>query len=104
LIANIKFATYTSSGKIRKPAIFLGFRDDKKTTEVILEKPQNISKKINNDYDSNWKELDKQKITSRDAVNIERKDVELTNVEKELWKGVTKADLIQYYNAVADNF
>ena len=30
LIANIKFASYTSSGKIRKPAIFLGFLHDKK--------------------------------------------------------------------------
>lgn len=38
LVANIKFATYTSSGKIRKPAIFLGLRYDKKPETVVSEK------------------------------------------------------------------
>jgi bifunctional non-homologous end joining protein LigD len=38
LVANIKFATYTKSGNIRKPAIFLGFRDDKKPEKVVEEK------------------------------------------------------------------
>lgn len=39
LVANIKFATWTQSGRIRKPAIFLGFRDDKEPKEVVEERP-----------------------------------------------------------------
>src|SRR5688500_15590282 len=34
LVANIKYATFTRAGKIRKPAIFLGFREDKMPQDV----------------------------------------------------------------------
>jgi bifunctional non-homologous end joining protein LigD len=34
LVANFKFATWTESGRIRKPATFLGFRYDKKAKDV----------------------------------------------------------------------
>src|SRR6185312_14955529 len=51
LVANIKFATYTSSGKIRKPAVFLGFREDKKPEQVVEEKPVPISKVENETAD-----------------------------------------------------
>src|SRR5215203_401247 len=37
LVAEIKFASFTESGKIRKPAIFLGFREDKEVREVKRE-------------------------------------------------------------------
>jgi bifunctional non-homologous end joining protein LigD len=39
LVANFKFATWTKSGRIRKPATFLGFRNDKKATNVVREVP-----------------------------------------------------------------
>src|SRR6185312_13975556 len=39
LVANFKFATWTTSGRIRKPATFLGFRYDKKAKNVIREVP-----------------------------------------------------------------
>jgi bifunctional non-homologous end joining protein LigD len=119
LVANIKFATYTSSGKIRKPAIFLGFREDKKPEQVVEEKPVPLNevedktdheskeedkapvKKINSTVESNWKLIKNEKITSKDFVTIDGNKVLLTNVEKELWKGITKADLIEYYHAVS---
>lgn len=37
LVANFKFATWTRSGKIRKPATFLGFRSDKPARMVVRE-------------------------------------------------------------------
>lgn len=37
LVANFKFATFTKSGRIRKPAIFLGFREDKPAGKVVQE-------------------------------------------------------------------
>jgi bifunctional non-homologous end joining protein LigD len=39
LVANFEFATWTKSGRIRKPATFLGFRNDKKPTQVVREVP-----------------------------------------------------------------
>lgn len=40
LVANFEFATWTKSGRIRKPATFLGFRKDKKPTQVVREVPK----------------------------------------------------------------
>lgn len=39
LVANFEFATWTKSGRIRKPATFLGFRFDKDAKDVMLEVP-----------------------------------------------------------------
>lgn len=40
LVANFSFATWTKSGRIRKPATFLGFRKDKKASQVVREIPK----------------------------------------------------------------
>jgi bifunctional non-homologous end joining protein LigD len=42
LVANFSFATWTKSGRIRKPATFLGFRKDKKAEQVVREVPKGI--------------------------------------------------------------
>ena len=124
LVANFKFATWTAGGKIRKPAIFLGFRNDKDPKDVLFEiplstkeeqavinehKPRSATttktkatkKPIALSTDSNWPLLDKQPITSSEVFEIDGKDLTLTNVEKQLWPGITRAHLIQYYHAVA---
>ncbi|HYF30439.1 MAG TPA: DNA ligase D [Chitinophagaceae bacterium] len=117
LVIQVKFATMTKSGMIRKPATFLGFREDKKAKDVILEtaavpppgKPRTkqapVAKKAKSTTspNSNWPEIERQEITSSDIFNIDGHDVTITNVEKVLWKdeGITKADLIQYYHEVA---
>ncbi len=43
LVANFEFATWTKSGRIRKPATFLGFRKDKKPKDVVREIPKSIA-------------------------------------------------------------
>jgi bifunctional non-homologous end joining protein LigD len=108
LVANIKFATYTSSGMIRKPAIFLGLREDKKPKQVVEEKPisiEEVEEKKETEKKSfpgsNWPLLENEKITSEGSVMIDGKKVMLTNVEKELWPGVTKAKLIEYYHSIS---
>ncbi|WP_322974919.1 non-homologous end-joining DNA ligase [Pedobacter sp. GR22-10] len=40
LVANFEFAAWTETGRIRKPATFLGFRADKKATDVVREVPK----------------------------------------------------------------
>ncbi|HET9745594.1 MAG TPA: DNA ligase D, partial [Chitinophagaceae bacterium] len=42
LVANFEFATWTKSGRIRKPATFLGFRKDKKPKQVVREVPASV--------------------------------------------------------------
>jgi bifunctional non-homologous end joining protein LigD len=42
LVANFEFATWTKTGRIRKPATFLGFRKDKKAVEVTREIPKTL--------------------------------------------------------------
>ena len=114
LVIDVKFATFTRSGRIRKPAVFLGFRADKKPAEVTRDSYAlngNESKKVQDTpakkktlqtaEDSNWPVLEKQKITSEEQFNIDGNKLTLTNVEKALWDGVTKADLIQYYHSIS---
>jgi bifunctional non-homologous end joining protein LigD len=112
LVANIKYATFTRSGKIRKPAIFLGFRDDKKPKNVVKEvahdtKPAKKTAEKTDTLavatsDSNWPEVENQKVTSKEIVSIDGCSLELTNVERQIWKGVSKGHLIKYYLDVAD--
>ena len=114
LVAEIKYASFTSAGKIRKPAIFLGFRSDKNPKEVVKEidfpkendarVQSNASREnkasIKTSPDSNWPELEKRKITSRSVHAFDKKKVELTNIEQVLWPGFTKAHLLMYYHSV----
>ena len=117
LVANFKFATWTKTGRIRKPATFLRFRHDKKARDVIREIPltesqeknviesepeKNGAKKVKTSADSNWPELENIKIKSAEDFELDTCTIQLTNVERELWKGITKADLIMYYNSVAE--
>ena len=123
LVANFEFADWTSSGRIRKPATFLGFRKDKKASDVLLETPKPVEKiehenKIDEQEqtiaqkklrtksqdkikDENWNELEKLPVTSEEEFDIGDCKIQITNVEKEIWKDVTKAQLIEYYHMIA---
>jgi bifunctional non-homologous end joining protein LigD len=123
LVANFEFADWTNSGRIRKPATFLGFRKDKDASDVMLETPKSVEKienenktedqeqptaqkklRTKSNYkikDENWEELEKLRVTSEEVFDIGDCKVKITNVEKEIWKGITKAQLIQYYHTIA---
>jgi bifunctional non-homologous end joining protein LigD len=106
LVIQVRYATTTRIGMIRKPATFLGFRDDKNPKEVTLDKPVPVKenpkpKRSQTSQASNWPTIENIPITSQETFNIDGNKIILTNVEKELWKGITKADLITYYHTVA---
>lgn len=125
LIANFAFATWTKKGRIRKPATFLGFRNDKKARQVVREIPKSaetVEEEIGHEQEtkkkhisfkpvrkrklpampgSNWPELEKILITSSEDFEIGDCTITLTNVEREIWPGITKASLIEYYHEVA---
>lgn len=111
LVANIKYATFTRAGKIRKPAIFLGFRDDKIAKEVVREKsavrqptredkPADLSSR-HVTPSGNWALVDAENIRNEEVLQIEDCSIRVYNVDRELWKGITKAHLIQYYHTMA---
>ncbi|WP_353718666.1 DNA ligase D [Dyadobacter sp. 676] len=126
LVANFEFATWTKSGRIRKPATFLGFRKDKKAKDVVREVPKeteiieaeaeetqnrvstrkqktaSAKKKTYLNEGSNWRRVDEsyegKEVTDFD---LEHCRIQLHDIEREIWSGVAKGDLALYYNRVA---
>jgi bifunctional non-homologous end joining protein LigD len=114
LVAEIKFSSFTSSRQIRKPAIFLGFRNDKNAKDVVAEeqtvpapketptKAATRSKsKATTALDSNWRILAREKIKHTEDRVINDRTVTITDPDKQIWAGVTKNDLLLYYQAVS---
>jgi bifunctional non-homologous end joining protein LigD len=112
LVANFEFATWTKSGRIRKPATFLGFRLDKKARQVVREVPLSdeqekeiieeptAKKPIQAAADSNWPKIENKKIVSERDFGFGGHTVTISNIEQELWHGITKARLISYYHSI----
>ena len=125
LVANFEFATWTKSGRIRKPATFLGFRYDKRPDQVVREVPESAKsveviaekvetlpadgkgsppdgKKVYLNESSNWQRVD-ESIEGREVSDFPMKHctVKLHDIGRELWKGVAKGDLVLYYNRIA---
>ncbi len=106
LVADFKFDTFTKSGKVRKSAIFLGFRNDKDPKEVQYEPPvvaHTIKREkfhLASPAKSNWKKIELDSENSWTAT-IDGHEVTFNGVDREIWRGYTKAELIQYYHTVA---
>jgi bifunctional non-homologous end joining protein LigD len=112
LVANFEFATWTKSGRIRKPATFLGFRGDKQANQVVREVPlsdqeeqvilHQPKKKVLAELsaESNWPKITDKKIRSQHDFEIGGHTIGINNIEQQLWHGVTKAQLITYYHSM----
>ena len=125
LVANFEFAAWTESGRIRKPATFLGFRSDKKASQVVREVAKSLEEvEVEEEQDnvdelkaskkktkstntktisdqSNWKALDTIKIQEQETIQIDNCQVTLHDVGRMVWKDIPKAELIQYYHSIA---
>jgi len=60
LVANFEFATWTKTGRIRKPATFLGFRKDKKARQVVREVPKTLDEVEDEESPEETDQADKQ--------------------------------------------
>jgi bifunctional non-homologous end joining protein LigD len=112
LVANFEFATWTKTGRIRKPATFLGFRLDKKAQQVVREVPLSeeqeeelkeepvVKQTIIAAADSNWPKIINKKTESERDFEFAGQMVTMRNIEQELWRGITKARLITYYHSI----
>lgn len=76
-VAEVAFASWTSGGLLRQ-ASFLGLRDDKSAREVVVEMPQ-----------------------SKPRAKAKTDAVPLTSPDKEMYEGVTKKDVMDYYVRIA---
>lgn len=96
MVCQVKFAEWTHDKHLRHP-VFLGLRIDKKATEVKsvksksvkTNKKQSVSKsQMENDYD----------------LKVGKTTLHLTNQNKIYFPddGITKGDIVNYYNEVAD--
>ncbi len=91
LVAEIGYAEFTPDGVLRHPS-FLGLREDKPAGEVVLEEPAAAAPQKG--------KLDAQAgIAAAQAAGIK-----LTSPDRVVYpgQGVTKADLVAYYAAVAE--
>jgi bifunctional non-homologous end joining protein LigD len=112
LVANFEFAAWTKTGRIRKPATFLGWRLDKKAQQVVREVPLSDTQEqeiiagpkakepIVAAGGSNWRKISNKKIESERDFEFGGHTVTISNIEQELWRGISKARLITYYHTI----
>lgn len=113
LICEVSFAEMTRDGVMRHPS-FEGMRDDKKATEVILEKEQAISDFTVSEKDHSGKKYlsDKKQAERKTLLNpkeetqvkkINKQTLTFTNLNKLYWPAerLHKRDMINYYYQAA---
>jgi bifunctional non-homologous end joining protein LigD len=82
LIAEVQFTDWTSVGGVRQ-ATYLGLREDKLARQVVREPPDPAG-------------------TQQSSPPASTEAVRLTHPTRELWPGITKQDLAEYWRSVAD--
>lgn len=113
LVAEVEFGEWTRDGMLRHPA-FLGLREDKSAAEVVREQPV-AADSLEDATPVADRKSKGSKRTSRVLAHTNQptnlaqglelpRGVRLTHPEKVLFPdpGLTKADLVRYYTAVAD--
>jgi len=52
--------------------------------------------------ESNWNKIFEEKVKSAGSIPVEEQTIQLTNIEKKLWKSINKANLITYYHNISE--
>ena len=110
LVADFKVSgRHHKSGRIRHPAIFLRLRHDKSPQEVVAEFSSDIKKMKNKTAPrpklQGWERVKAEKqVHTTDELKVGGKKLQLTNLQQSYWKGVTKLEVIKYYNNMFDYF
>jgi bifunctional non-homologous end joining protein LigD len=116
LVAEIQFASWSGAGRVRQ-AVYLGLREDKRASEVVRgpADPEEERKSIRpkspvahggrrHPYKTDNKEKDVIVIARapvRRGVTVS--GVALTHPDRELWPGITKQELAEYWAAIAEH-
>ncbi|MEZ0316025.1 MAG: DNA ligase D [Methylophilaceae bacterium] len=96
LVAEIKFAEWTSDGIVRH-ASFMGIRDDKVALDIIRELPENIDSKPTHPV-ANTSSVKK------DAQSEMVEGVKITHPDRLIFtpEKITKSDLVNYYQKISE--
>ncbi len=88
LVCEVTYAEWTKDGQLRHP-VFKGLRADKETEEAVKEIPKKMKKPPGKEDSEN---------------TYGSKKLKVSNLNKLYWdkEGITKGDLITYYETVAD--
>jgi bifunctional non-homologous end joining protein LigD len=101
LVAEIEFAAWSGGGRLRH-AVFLGLRDDKAAADVVQARPAMTQEKT---VTQPKQPARKSRIVVAAAPRQEATmvaGVALSHATRALWPGITKLDLAQYWQSVAD--
>jgi bifunctional non-homologous end joining protein LigD len=100
LVCNVKYLEFTPDNQLRAP-VFLGLRADKDPKECVREVAEPVEQVV--------KEARTGALLANDSPNdvaltIDGQALKFTNLNKVFWPGekITKRDLINYYDAIAD--
>ncbi len=100
LVAEISFTDWSSDGRLRH-AVFLGLREDKAAREVVRDKAVPVEEEP-----VKKPEPAKGRIVmarAPKAATTEIDGVHISHATRELWPGITKADLAHYWQQVAEH-
>ncbi len=98
LVAEVKFANWTTDGRLRAP-VYLGLRPDVDPTDCVREKAE----KIADDPKPPSQPALLSAPTTELTLTIESHPLKFTNLNKVFYpvEGIVKRDLLNYYDAVA---
>ena len=109
LVAEVQYASWSGSGRVRH-AVYLGLREDKSASEVVREPadPKAERRMASPRQAPGAATMPKRgsKIVTARAPKqrgVTVGGVALTHPDRELWPGITKQDLAEYWVAVADH-
>src|SRR5262249_40296523 len=113
LVAEIQFASWSGAGRVRQ-AVYLGLREDKNASEVVCEPaamheerrpeiaipPRNSARKHSPRH-RQGNIIVTTHVPARRGVTVG--GVTLTHPDRELWPGITKQQLAEYWTEIADH-
>ncbi len=100
LIAEVQYTAWSGAGRLRHP-VFLGLREDKKPEAVIRDVPDPEAPR----HELGPRRTAPRIVTARKpaARGADIGAIRLTHPDRELWPGITKQDLADYWRTVADH-
>jgi bifunctional non-homologous end joining protein LigD len=117
LVAEVQFATWSGSGRVRH-AVYLGLREDKTAAEVVHEpadpkaerktvrpRPGDATAARRGSVIAVPPRRDSAIVSARAPKRrgVTMGNVALTHPDRELWPGITKQELAEYWQAIADS-
>jgi bifunctional non-homologous end joining protein LigD len=113
LVAEVQFAGWSGAGRLRQ-AVYLGLREDKSAKEVVREPADPEAERTNAPtarrrpthvvIPPRSKPAETRVVTARapKKATTTIAGVNLTHPDRELWPGITKRDLAEYWQSVAE--